>query len=295
MPFLFANKLGRVKSLKYQVKYVIGEAKYVIRDWQRVITEQDKLAEIVNQKEIRVVGLRRSGNHAVINWINKQESGYVSHLNNIVPKCNPYRLLYRHYPKERLREESWGYFRPKDCLIYSYEDYCLKQITDRQFENKHDLYLGKSKIRYDVLILRDPFNLLASRIKSNMLPVKNKYLSLSELWINYAKEFLQETNYLQNNKVCINYNRWVSDKNYRHQIADSLQLNFTDAGFDEVRGYGGGSSFDGRDFHGLASNMDVNNRWKNITDHPKYHQFLANEQLMSYSQKIFGDFEEITK
>ena len=33
--------------------------------------------EIVNHKEIRVVGLKRSGNHAIINWIRKAHYGEV--------------------------------------------------------------------------------------------------------------------------------------------------------------------------------------------------------------------------
>lgn len=71
-----------------------------------------------------------------------------------------------------------------------------------------------------------------------MLQVKNKNFTLSDLWIDYAKEFLQETNYLPNNKVCVNYNLWVSDVNYRREVANRLNLDFTDAGFDEVRRYG---------------------------------------------------------
>ena len=281
---LINKHLNQARSLKYQIKYTL-------RDWQRIITEQKRLAEIVNKKEIRVIGLRRSGNHAIINWMVKQQSGYVSHLNNLIPQCNPYRVLYCHYPKERLKEESWGHFRKKDCLIYSYEDYSLKNITDHKFEKNHNLYIGKSEVRYDLIILRDPFNLLASRIKSDMLDVKEENLQIIDLWIEYAKEFLQKSNYLHHNKICVNYNRWVSDVNYRQEIATHLNLDFTDTGFNEVRGYGGGSSFDGQDFHGKASDMNVNNRWQHIMDHPLYHQFISNSELMDYFEQIFGCFE----
>lgn len=37
--------------------------------------------------------------------------------------------------------------------------------------------------------------------------------------------------------------------------------------------------------------MDVNNRWRNITENPIYHEFLANQQLMTYFKQIFGSFE----
>jgi hypothetical protein len=62
--------------------------------------------EIVNHKEIRVVGLKRSGNHAIINWIRKAHYGEVWHLNNIPTERNPYRFLYEHYPKEKFRREA---------------------------------------------------------------------------------------------------------------------------------------------------------------------------------------------
>ena len=52
-------------------------------------------------------------------------------------------------------------------LIYSYEDFPLDQVASDKFEHNHDLYLGKSAIRYDLLIIRDPFNLFASRLKAS--------------------------------------------------------------------------------------------------------------------------------
>ena len=75
-----------------------------------------------------------------------------------------------------------------------------------------------SLLRYDVLLLRDTFNLIASRLKKGFLSVKTKGMSLTDMWIEYAKEFLEETSYLSNNKVIINYNLWFSDISYRREI-----------------------------------------------------------------------------
>lgn len=36
-----------------------------------------------------------------------------------------------------------------------------------------------------------------------------------DLWIDYAKEYLGETNYLKHNKICINYNQWFADVEYQ--------------------------------------------------------------------------------
>ena len=150
------------------------------------------------------------------------------------------------------------------------------------------MYLGKTNKRYDVLIIRDPFNLFASRLKNNFLATKSKTKTARELWIDYAKEFLGETNYLQHNKVCINYNLWVKNKDYRQEIAKQLEINFTDAAIDKVSGCGGGSSFDGRELDGKASKMDVNNRWKEFINNEEYRQLFNQERLLEYSLKIFG-------
>jgi hypothetical protein len=55
-------------------------------------------------------------------------------------------------------------------------------------------------------------------LKKGFLSVKTKGMSLTDMWIEYAKEFLEETSYLSNNKVIINYNLWFSDISYRREI-----------------------------------------------------------------------------
>lgn len=244
--------------------------------------------EIVNHKEIRVVGLKRSGNHAIINWIRKAHYGEVWHLNNIPTERNPYRFLYEHYPKEKLRLEATGNFVKKDCLIYSYEDYEIDKITSQRFESKHDIYLGKSATRYDVLILRDPFNMIASRIQKDMMKVRNRSKTIVEIWISYAQEYLHEKQYMKHNKVVINYNKWFTDINYRKQIALELNFEFDDRGINEVMEEGGGSSFDGLNFKGKAVEMNVLKRWEEFVDNPLFCNLLNNEELIEYSEKIFG-------
>ncbi|AFZ34441.1 hypothetical protein Sta7437_0854 [Stanieria cyanosphaera PCC 7437] len=266
-------------------------------DLFRNIFKKDYWLKTVNQKEIRIAGMRRTGNHAILSWMQAQQEGSVWHLNNVKVNENPYRYKYQnlsyYFPQHQwsinnFKQQVKGELTPKDCLLYSYEDYELEKIFSQLFESKHDLYLGKTNKRYDVLIIRDPFNLFASRIKNNFLATKSKTKTSIELWLDYAREFLNETNYLQHNKVCINYNLWVQNKDYRQEIAKQLDINFTDAGIDNVSGCGGGSSFDGRNLDGKANQMDVNNRWKQLLDHDQYRQLFNHEELIEYSLKIFG-------
>ncbi len=282
-----SEAINRLRKTKIEIEHKT-------RNIIRVVTRRSELNKIVNEKEIRVVGLKRSGNHAIINWIRKQFPEYILFLNNIPCGTNPYRSLSQHYHTEHLKQQALGNFTYKECLIYSHEDYSLEQVVNPEFENNHDLYIGKSAIRYDLIILRDPFNMVASRLNSqkqgitSFARVKAANKTYIDLWIEYAREYLGETNYLENNKLCINYNQWFLSQDYRREIADKLQIDFTDRGIDEVKSQGGGSSFDGRNLDGQAMQMDVMNRWVQLADNPIYRQLLDNEELLRYSQRIFG-------
>ena len=272
----------------YKLRGLKRDLIYEAHDIWKGVSERENLDRLINKKEIRFIGLRRSGNHAVINWIKKQEKGFVKFLNNVKPQQSPYRFYYAHFPEEEFRREAWSNFSEKDCLIYSYEDHELDYIAAQKFERKHDYYVGKTAKRYDVILLRDPFNLLASRLKKGYMTVKNPDRSVVDLWISYAREFLGETQHLTQNKIFINYNLWVSNVEYREQIATKLDLDFSDVGFDHVGGYGGGSSFDGIAMRGKAASMNVANRWKHFYDNDEFRLLLNNEELLHYSELIFG-------
>jgi hypothetical protein len=273
---------------------------YRLEDAYRLASQSQKPAEIVNQTEIRIVGLRRTGNHAIIGWLKQQASGNIRLLNNVTPGENPYRYKYHNlkdyhpeHPKmmavylNHARGNLTGY----DYLLYSYEDWGLSDIGCQRFEKYHDLYLGRSRQRFDVLIMRDPFNLLASRLKNNYREVKKRGCSVIDLWLESAREFLDETHYLPHNRLCINYPRWFQDKPYRQSIAQYLGLPFTDAGINSVTSFGGGSSFDGKEMDGQASRMDVNNRWRQFAENDEYRNLFQNQALWHYSGRIFGSIE----
>ena len=122
-----------------------------------------------------------------------------------------------------------------------------------------------------------------------MINVRPKKFTVADLWVQYAREFLHETNYLKHHKICINYNRWFIDFEYRKELANQLEIKFTDAGMDRVVSLGGGSSFDGQNMDGAASKMAVLDRWKNFVDNPDYRRIFQNQALLAYSKKIFGD------
>jgi hypothetical protein len=271
-----------------------------IEDIKRSYFQKDIWSKIINDREYRIAGLMRTGNHAIINWLRAQAKakGLVIHLNNLIPDENPYRYKYQmlrdFYPQHKvtianMKQQASGDLVPRNCLIYSYEDYKLSNVFSDRFEQKHDLYLGKTEKRYDIIIVRDPFNLIASRLKQNMLSVKDFRQNFVDLWIAYAREYVGETNYLKHSKLCINYNQWCDAIDYRREIAERLGLEFSDAGFNFVASHGGGSSFDGEKFQSKGSQMNTKNRWQHYTNDPHYRKLIQNSELLFYARQIFGD------
>jgi hypothetical protein len=244
---------------------------------------------VVNEKEIRIAGLRRTGNHAIVGWIRAQHPEPTRHLNHPPPGHNPYQFLYKHYRKDELKQASKGNFSSLNLLIISYEDDELCSVASPNFERFHDVYVGSSRCRYDVLVLRDPFNLMASQIKARMVSLLDETASrMMALWTSYAKEFLGETRFLTHQKICINFNRWHQNLEYRKDIADQLAIDFTDAGREQVRDYGGGSSFDSQQMNGQANKMDLLNRWRVFETEEKFWQLFQNDQTVYYTDRIFG-------
>jgi hypothetical protein len=230
--------------------------------------------------EIRILSMMRSGHHAICNWIFEQLSGNSLFINRIDGKVNYF--IHSDFC-------SW---KP-DHMIFNFEDLSVLQ---------HNMTIKKIKHVYDlgpkfknVLVLRDPFNLFASRLQMKKIIEKNCKNTTSPvgeftkeafaLWKNHAFEFLNSSNHLTN-KICINYNTWCVSKNYREKIASQLGLEFTDLGFDTVPVFGGGSSFDGMTFDGLAQKMDVFQRYKHYIDF-EWFQSQFDYEIKKLSQEIF--------
>ncbi|MEL4897319.1 hypothetical protein [Crocosphaera sp. Alani8] len=277
--------------------------------------------DFVNIKDISFFGLRRSGNHAIQNWIIRQNNSSFVHLNDVklYSNKNPYKsfskatisginplvyhkniikykryLRYLNNPKYEykygrnvleLDRERLRYYRTKSLIMHTYEHYSLSQVMGDWFENQRDKFLGKSKERFDILLLRDPFNLFASLIHRGEELNNTNYII--EKWLEHAREYYGITNYLKY-RISINYNQWFINQDYRNKIAKSLNLAFTDAGINSVVNVGKGSSFDGTSYDGKASKMPVLYRYKDYLNHPVMLKVLSNEELMDFSHKIFG-------
>lgn len=236
------------KKLGYPFRRSLQKTHHALEDSSRSLVYNSSTQSTVNEREIRVIGLRRSGNHAIINWIGKQAKGNSIFINHVKPGENPYRNQHenaisrgriadekadwKYRPLGWWEKERHGQFSGKYCLIYSYEDQELERIAHRVFESKREIYLGKSACRLDVVVMRDPFNLFASRLQTkpredspnfDMLEVYSRRYSLPQLWINYAKECLGETYFYFRGK----YPLTTIDIFWRGHTVKLLQLNLT--------------------------------------------------------------------
>ncbi len=248
--------------------------------------------------------MSRSGTHAIINWLLAQVRGRYCFLNCAEPGTNPYRtarLMHTgrawdaNIPDFDPACEGRSGFKGKDFLIHSYEDCFLGKACGREFERHHDEWLGASAARTDVLILRDPFNLFASRKRAGMYrghPDADQNIvpwhTAARIWRQHARAFVRECNHFNQRLVVVSYNRWVEERAYRRELARALGLSFSDAGMRNVAGVAGGSSFDGTFYHTTPEKMNVHERWRHFEHDADFWRLFDVDGLMALSERIFG-------
>lgn len=266
-------------------------------------------SETVQRNEFRIVGLARSGNHAVINWIIHQLRGRFCFLNCTEPKYNPFytcrplseagQCYKTNIPDFDLEAEKQGEFTTKDYLLFSHEDCFLGNLDTKKNLEQLQQWTGKAENRQSILILRDPFNMFASRKKAGLIQGHHTHhgarpistLTLRRIYKQHAKEFLREKKNLRG-LIAINFNIWNSSVDYRRDIAEKLGLEFEDAGFKTVENTAGGSSFDGVAFTGNPEKMKLQHRWETFRDDPSYWE-LFDEEIVELTEKIFGDIPPV--
>jgi len=182
-------------------------------------------------------------------------------------------------------ERQDSVYRKKDALIVSFEDTNLRNINPEKVDEI--IQRGDMKGRFEkfinIILLRDPFNLIASRIRGGWDTEVAKAKAIN-LWKIHAREFLGETSSLQN-KLLIKYNHWFSNEEYRKSISEQIGFPFTDDG-KNILGYWG-SSFDGKTYRNNANEMDVLERWKKYSTHEWFLNLCADPELIDLSKQIF--------
>lgn len=232
-------------------------------------------------KLVTFTGMSRSGNHGVIRWVlaHYEEAGYSVHFyNNTVVAF----LEHIHFMMPDMDKSS------KRILLISLEDVAINERFSKM----------SSLADHNILLVRDPANLFASRI-AGLAP--DRGLSVPDgvgerdrraaaeataramplqidKYKNHYAEFSGATNFLRN-KICIGYNQWVLEDGYRRDIIEKeLGLKFSDSKY-KTRA---GSSF-GKP---PVSIEEYFGRWKTCWDSPAYEPVRKDDFLIGVSREF---------
>lgn len=290
-------------------------------------------ARITNDVEIRVYGLMRSGNHAIIQWVQNQFRGKVTcFLNNVDHgDHDPYATNKARVLTGVEDDISTDALRrlEKALLIYSYEDRQIleqsgadfvRSIFQQRFEQNRERYFGASRHRFDVLILRDPFNCFASRIA--LISERGPVGGVSDVdiiasnWKVLAHRALEILRTADPHSLVVSYNVWASDPAYRARLSSALMGSFDDSTMTVTPHFGGGSSFSldpitvttfARKWRLLLDPRTVKRvpefwlrlrgpkqedylgRWKLYRCHDEYRRLFRDKEIAELSEKLFGD------
>jgi hypothetical protein len=227
-----------------------------------------------------VLAPKRSGHHALVGWVKKQfeiDCGPIQHINN----------AYLGWEQKKIGNKKQTAELGGGNYILSIEDFDIADWTIFEFNTFPILKQNDVKV---ILVTRSFENWLTSCLKrqEKLGDSRDVYESLDKEYLNDRKEkkpsriilYDRYFIYYQNiyNKIeqikypnfFVVFDQWFSSIKVRKRLAKSLNLNFTDAGLNEVRKFGGGSSFDSDSFNGKAQEMKVLERFKICEKDPEY-------------------------
>lgn len=218
-----------------------------------------------------IAGMRRSGIHAVVDWLLSGINAPYVVLNNA--------RLDRINPKEKDTTFSTGYEdskNPHEHVVAIFEDKRLPAINRSPLVRQ--MSSGFDHIRR-LVVIRDPYNLTASRLHRTRRGSRDtRPERVIRLWPSHAQAGSIWTR-------CV-YNLWFADEPYRNELAEKLKLPSCPPYPEHVARAGRGSSFDGLKYDGNAAQMAVLDRWRAFTDDPQYRRIVDRPLLARLSETV---------
>lgn len=250
----------------------------------------------MNKRIFFFLSMKRSGQHAVINWICHQNPRDILFINNNYMNKNNFGITERKHVRYEIfshnnnkkkmevnryvkEQKDFNYsllFNETMDLAFNFEDHSGLEVTKNNIEK--DFIKPENEIIF-IIIVRDPYNWMASSEQSHA----NKRTSIKERkkrWKNHM-EICLGTLIFPYDFICINFNKWFVDKKYRMKLTNRLGLIFNDRGKEEMTHE---SSFDNFNFQNKASQMKVLERWKS----DKKCTSLVDREMKIYSKEYFG-------
>jgi hypothetical protein len=204
-------------------------------------------------------GAKRSGNHALVNWLLPQLRG--AFVNNAIPlgpilrgRAIPAPVRFEEWWRKRQGAATTGH----GSLLVSMEDHELSVLP----------FMEEGIDMRRILVVRQPRQLFSSRLRKASRVDMPAYPRSNDatmqravaIWKQHARCYLGIETQHYPRRVAISFDAWFSDRSYRAVISEAMTLPFDDSGFGRVASDGGGSSFDGTDFDGRNREMNVLDR-----------------------------------
>jgi hypothetical protein len=224
---------------------------------------------------LHVYHLRRSGGHGVIDWLMGHHQAEKIHYN----QCKPHNKSPGIFVMKDMIARRPGIPQQRAFELASFEDIPLMQLRPMH-----------RRVAATILLLRDPFNLFASRLQRARAQLVKPADASAELlrinterWKSYAVEYMSRT--ILPEAIRVNFNDWYRDQEYRKRISGALGWSFTDEGFASRSSwnFSGGSSFGEKD----PSRLDLLNRWQFFKEDAEFLS-LVDDDLFDLTKLIFG-------
>lgn len=272
-----------------------------------------------SDKNIFIMGIRRSGNHAITSWLIPQlESEYLRYFNDHYYDTLSNNKKGRTFNNTFLREGRVFTYEIIDKKTTRLENlnqethYSVFGLENQNIEMFYSNYNNwenninvKIKDNFDnnlskdnkyVAIIRNPWNNMASEIqwhyngKNYNVP---KHI-LIKLWKQYYDYFINNNN---ENLVFIIYDKWFIDIEYRKEISKKLGLVFNDENLNLIHHTGSGSSFTKQMYNGYAQQMKVLNRYDETKNYPDMQMFINSDDGKELKERWNNlcDLERIKK
>ena len=252
-------------------------------------------------RKIMIASMNRTGHHAISIWLMHQQLGVsefelktIAHWFFYLPTQDGISFLLnnplvrdenQHPDKANVSQIMKDYCEANstNLIIAGHEERSLKDVAWAC--GTSDIFGSGTEL---VVILRDFKNWVASYIKMAGRDGKPYDKLINDKKIDTYKDhckFFFESSDIK----YILFNRWFSSKEYRRELAEWLGLYFTDAAINQGSPFGGGSSFDKMEYLKTASLMKVNDRYKQMEDHPVYNRIIKeNQEALEMSNEIFA-------
>jgi hypothetical protein len=219
----------------------------------------------LNKPAHYLFGMRRSGIHVFSDWLMAMGDGW-DHYNNVVIR------------DDNTVESGQVTFHPitTECLDRGYGE---GLITFEDY--KYSESMEKLPPKPSILLLRDPYNLFASRLQhirtKDDSPLEMICEDAIKTWKEHAKAFCEYSPYL-----IVPFNMWYTDEAYRKRICKTLDLPFSDDGFGSKAGwvFSGGSSFGGEP-------DPMNSYHKNMAEDKEFLS-MFDDEVVELARRIFN-------